>query len=229
MKKAMSLLLSLVLVLSLAACGDSEVTRSGEESQCDEEIQSNEVTQSAEASQSAGEISVEKESENSAGIQVDEGLLDVEVTMAASFFNDQTEDQIKAGAEKNGYSNCKINDDGSVTYTMSKKKYAEMLDKMKESFVETIAECLDGEYAVASFVDIQHNDNFSKIDVYVDATQYTVRDKLYVLPFYIAGAYYQAFSGVANEDINVVVNFIDNSTKEVLDTASYKDFVNNIK
>ena len=84
--------------------------------------------------QSGGNATSEKETENSAGVQVDEGLLNVDVTLAASFFEDQTEEEIKAEAKENGYSDCKINDDGSVTYTMSKKKHAEMLDEMKTSF-----------------------------------------------------------------------------------------------
>lgn len=207
MKKAISLLLSFVLILSLAACGGYEA-QSGE-------------TQSGETN------STEKEPESSAGVQVDEGLLNVDVTLAASFFEDQTAEEIKAEAKENGYSDCKINDDGSVTYTMSKKKHAEMLDEMKASFDELIAGCLEGEDEVASFVDIQYNDDFSKIDIYVDAEQYTMWDSLYALIFYITGAYCQAFAGVENDNIDVVVNFIDDATKEVLDTASYKEFVSN--
>lgn len=203
MKKLVSLLLTLALMVSLVACGGGSETQSG------------------------GNATSEKETENSAGVQVDEGLLNVDVTLAASFFEDQTEEEIKAEAKENGYSDCKINDDGSVTYTMSKKKHAEMLDEMKTSFDEMIAGYLEGEEEVASFVDIQHNDDFSKVDIFVDAKQYTMWDSLYALTFYITGAYYQAFSGVANDDIDVVVNFIDNATMEVLDTASYKDFVSN--
>ena len=203
MKKLVSLLLTLALVMSLVACGG----RSG--------------------TQTNGNASAEKETGNSAGVQVDEGLLNVDVTLAASFFEDQAEEEIKAAAKENGYSDCKINDDGSVTYTMSKKKHAEMLDEMKTSFDEMIAGYLEGEEKIASFVDIHYNDDFSKVDIYVDAEQYTMWDSLYALNFYITGAYYQAFAGVANGDIDVVVNFIDNATKDVLDTASYKDFISN--
>lgn len=203
MKKLISLILAFVMMMSLAACGGR-----GENS-------------------GNGTSFPGKNTENSAGVQVDEGLLNIDVTLAASFFEDQTEEEIKAEAKENGYSDCKINDDGSVTYTMSKKKHAEMLNEMKASFDEMIAGYLDGEDKVASFVDIQYNDDFSKIDIYADAEQYTMWDSLYALTFYITGAYYQAFAGVANDDIDVVVNFIDNATKDVLDTASYKDFISN--
>ena len=172
--------------------------------------------------------SQDNETENSAGVQVDEGLLNVDVTLAASFFEDTTEEEIRETAKKNGYSDCKINDDGSVTYTMTKKKHAEMLDQLKASFDEMIAGCLEGKDKVDSFVDIQHNDNFSKIDIYVDAEQYTMWDNLYAIAFYVPGAYYQAFAEVAADDMDIVIRFIDHATGEVLSTASYRDFINNL-
>ncbi len=202
MKKTISLLIVFVMMLTLGACGGGQT-------------------------QTGGTNSGEKETENSVGVQLDEGLLNIDLTLAASFFEDKTEEEIKAEAKENGYSDCKINEDGSVTYTMSKKKHAEMLNKMKNSFDEMIAGCLEGDEEVASFIDIKHNEDYSKIDIYVDAELYTMWDNLYALTFYIAGAYYQAFSGVANDEIDVVVNFIDNGTKEVLNTASYKEFVSN--
>ena len=202
MKKLLSILLALSLMLSLTACGGGKT-------------------------QSSGTTSSEKGTESSGGVQVDAGLLNVDVTLAASFFDGQTEEDIKAEAKENGFSDCKINADGSVTYTMSKKKYSEELDEIKKGFEEMVAGYLEGEDKVASFVDIQYNDDFSKIDIFVDAQKYSMWDSLYAMVFYITGAYYQAFAGVANGDIDVVVNFIDNSTKSVLNTASYKDFIGN--
>jgi len=200
MKKLISLLLAATLVLSLAACGASK-------------------------SQKAEPVPAEKEPEASADIQVDEGLFNVDVTLGAALFQGQTEDAIKAAAKENGYSDCKINADGSVTYTMTKNKRDEMLADMKTSFEELVAGYLEGENAVASFSDIQYNDDFSKINIYVDAEQYTMWDSLYALTFYASGAYYQAFAGVANDDVDVVVNFIDDATSENLETSSYKDFI----
>lgn len=197
MKKTISLILVITMLTSLVACVG------GKENNTDE-------TQMP-----------------SAGIQVDEGLINVDVTLAASFFEDKTEEEIRAEAKENGYSDCKINGDGSVTYTMSKTKRAEMLNEMKTSIDGMIAGCLEGDDKVASFVDIRYNDDFSQIDIYVDAEKYTTWDRFYALTFYITGAYYQAFAGVANDEIDVAVNFIDNETGETLDTASYKDFVGN--
>lgn len=166
-------------------------------------------------------------SEKSGAVQVDEGLFNVDVTLAAALFEDQTEEEIQEKAKEAGYSNCKINEDGSVTYTMTKKQYDKKRKELKTSFDELIAGYLEGENKVESFVDIQCNEDYSQIDVYVDADRYTMWDRLCVMSFYIAGAYYQSFAGVAANEIDVVVNFIDNDTKEVIETGSYKAFLSN--
>lgn len=198
MKKNIYLLLAITLMLSLTACGENE------------------------------EQKEQNESENAGIVQVDEGLLNVDVTLAATFFEDMTEEEIKKKAEEEGYKDCKINEDGSVTYTMTKKKRQEMLDEMKDSIKGTIAGVLDGEEKVESFIYIEHNDDFSKFDIYVDSEKYTIWDSLYSMTFFVAGAYYQSFAGVPSEEIDVVVNFVDNETQEVLDTSSYGNFMNSI-
>lgn len=166
--------------------------------------------------------------EETANIQVDEGLFNVKVTIAASYFEDQTEEEIKEDAKEKGYSDCEINADGSVTYTMSKKKHKEVLDQMKTEVDETIADCLEGENKVASFIDIQYNDNISEVNIYVDAEKYTMWDNLYAWTFFFTGAYYQMFDGVDSEKIDVVVSFIDNTSKEVLYLSSYRERMDSI-
>lgn len=200
MKKFLSLLLAALMLLSMAACGGAT----------DSENKNNPGS-----------------TENSGSVAVDKGLLTVDVTMAASFFEDMTAEEIKAEAEENGYSSCTVNPDGSVTYTMTKAKHKEMLDDLKSGIEETIAGCLEGEDKVASFVSIEHADDYSRFDVCVDPAEYSLWDNLYALAFYLSGAYYQAFTGVASDKIDVVVNFIDNNTKEILDSGSYRNFISN--
>lgn len=198
MKKLLALLMVVIMLFSLVACGGPTDTDSKTDG-----------------------------TEGKGSVQVDEGLFNVEVTVDASFFSGMTEEDITTGAKENGYKSCTVNADGSVTYTMTKAKYREMLDGFKASIDETINSVLNGEDKVASFISIDYADDLSKVDIYVDATAYTMWDNLYALTFYMTGAYYQAFAGVATDEIDVVVNFIDNNTKEVLNTASYKEYMKN--
>jgi len=158
-------------------------------------------------------------------INVDEGLLLVDVTIPAAFFEDTTEAEIKEEAKEEGYKSCVVNEDGSVTYTMTKLQHREALREYKEEIDENIDDMLNGDDQESSFVSIDYNDKMTKFDVYVDSSLYSDWDALYALTFYFSGMLYQTLDGVAEEDVDVEVNFIDNETKEVLNSGTYKEFI----
>lgn len=151
------------------------------------------------------------------------------VTLPAALFDSMTEEDIKKTAEENGYSGCVVHEDGSVTYTMTKTKHKEMLEELKKSMDESIKNLTEGENAVASFMSIDYTDDYSEVNIQVNADEYTQWDNFYALAFYMTGAYYQSFAGVAPDKIDVVVHFIDGDTKEVLSTTSYRDYVNEME
>lgn len=147
----------------------------------------------------------------------------VDVTLPAALFSDQTEEDVKKAAEENGYLGCTINENGSVTYTMTESKHREMLDELVSRADESIAELIG---KVASFTKINHNSDMSEFSIYMDAEKATMFDKLYAVAFYTVGAYYQSFAGKSADKIDVIIKFIDSETNEVLDTASYRNFMN---
>ena len=203
MKKLFILLLSVIMVFSFVACGQT----------------SNSTT--------VTEATAQENQPQESAVQVDEGLFNIDVTIAASFFDGSSEEEIITAAKEKGYDACSVNEDGSVTYTMTKAKHQEALDEYKANVDKVIADMLEGENKVESFVSIDCNDSISKIDIYVDASKYSAWDSLYALTFYLSGGYYQSFAGTAADDIDVIVNFIDNDTKEVLNSGSYKAYMEN--
>jgi len=222
MKKITSLLLVIIMLFSLCACG-GETTKT--DTVATPENPSTETP-------SEKPVEVQKDSpvkdDKDTPIKVDEGLLSVEVTVPASLFENESAESIKASAKEKGFSGCTVNDDGSVTYKMSKAKHKEFLEEAKESLEETLAGLLKGEDAVASFVKIEHNDDFSKFDIFVNPDVYTVWDSMYALVFYMSGAYYQAFAGVETSELDVVVNFINNTTGATLETGSFCEWQKNL-
>lgn len=203
-------ILVIALGMNIVACSKEPVENAGDESL------------PVESNNNVDENNVESNSENTS-IEVDENLLTVDVTLPASFFEGSNEEEIISNAKKEGYISAKVNDNGSVTYTMTRAKRNEMLKGMEESINESIQEMLQGDEKVESFIDIKHNNNFSEFDIYVDPDKYTDWDSFYSLTFYMFGAFYQNIDGVSPEDIDIIVRFIDNNTKEVIDTGSYKD------
>lgn len=230
MKKILAMFLALCMLLSMAACGaEEEKALEVETPNAEQDVQPT-PEQDAEP---APEQDTEPTPEADGGIgdiEVDENLIDVEITLSADYFEGETEEDIKAEAQEQGFKDCKVNEDGSVTYTMSKAKHKEMLAQMKSEMGEMLDDMVNGEGKVPAFVSVEYNDNFSVIDIFVDPAVYTPMDTMYALVLFLVGAYYQAFEGAAEEDVDVVISFIDNTDGEtVLDSSSYKTFMANLE
>lgn len=164
--------------------------------------------------------------QNNEPVSVSEKILDVTVTLDASLFEGKTAEEIETAAKEKGIKKCVVNEDGSVTYTMAKSKHKEALKDMKLEIEKSFDQLINGEDNYESFVNIEVNDNCSKFDVFVNADKFSSWDTMSVLGFYMQGVYYQSFSGVDNDEIDVVVNFINNETQEILETASYREYMN---
>lgn len=204
MKKTIAILTSLLLALTAVSCKPSDTKNSD----------------------TSDEINHSSDKNDSGSIQVDKSLFSVDITLPAIFFTDLDEEKIQNEATENGYENYVINKDGSITYTMSKKKYNEMLSEFKNGLEETISELTEGSDAIESFISIEYKDDFSEINVLVDGEKYSQWDNFQAIVFYINGGYYQAFSGVAAEDIDVIVNYIDATTQDILFSGSFLDYSN---
>lgn len=203
MKKITSIILTLLLVVLLASCGSKTETPS---------------------EKSTGNS---EDSDNSENVKVDEGLLHTKITVPSSFFEDTSEDEIKVAAEEEGFKSYKINSDGSVTYTMSKKKHKEMISELSDTIDEYMDELVNGDEdsKVESFTNIEANDDYSEINIYVNKDSYTEWDSIYAMFFFIQSAYYQIFSGVSPDDIAIEVNYIDDVTGDIINSSSYSEWI----
>ena len=71
---------------------------------------------------------------------------------------------------------------------------------------------------------IDFSDDLTKFTVKVDGKRYNQFEAFAALGFYIQGGLYQQFSGVAPDNIDVVVEFVDDNSGKVLNTGSYKEW-----
>ena len=60
-----------------------------------------------------------------------------------------------------------------------------MLEELKKSMDESIKNLTEGENAVASFMSIDYTDDYSEVNIQVNADEYTQWDNFYALAFYI--------------------------------------------
>lgn len=168
------------------------------------------------------EIAGSSESEPSvADVEVDRGLLSVEITVPKEFFEDSTEAEIMAAAEEAGFTSTVINEDGSVTYTMPRRVHDELLQEMKDGIDEVIAEALQENPQI--FKDVSYDRNVTKFKVTVNRAAF---ESSFEAPFIgfglgLGGMFYQIYQGVPKDDQGVIIDFVDEASGDVFDSQRW--------
>lgn len=192
MKKTIFFALSIIICLSLAGCGGS----------------SNDTQQN---------IEEDSKSEETQSIEVDEGLLNVEITVPPDFLEEgTTQETLDETAKEEGIKSITLNDDGSATYIMSKSKHDEMMAGIRESIDESMAEMIDPE-TYPTFVEVTSNDDYTHFTVKLSSNEVGLSESISVLGFYMLGGLYNAFNGTPVDD--VTVSFVNADTGDIIQEA----------
>jgi len=164
-----------------------------------------------------------KTEETGSTLGVDKGLLNVEVTIPATFMEGEDIDQVVADAKENDIKNVTKNEDGSVTYKMSKAQHKKMMKEMKTDVTTYVDELVSDE-DFASIQEIKHNGSFTEFTVVVDKAAFESSfDGFATLGLAMSGMFYQAFNGTNAEKLKVTMHTQDASTGEIFGTAVYPD------
>lgn len=192
-----------VLVFATAGCATTTETSSGN-ADGGSETTNNSATDA-------------ESTEESGGIEVDEGLLTVDITFPESFVSmgetEMTQETVDASAAEQGYLGGKLNDDGSVTYTMTKLKQRELLDQMKSDFDDSIQETL-AEYP--NVKSVTRNDDFSEISI--EVSEQDLATGFLAFGFSFTAYFYQVLNG---KEFATDIVFVDAATGEELSRTSY--------
>lgn len=194
MKK--NLIVLLILLLCLCSCGKKENANNEEKN---------------------------PEENQSETIQVDEGLFDVTITLPNSFFEsfDTTaEKYVNSMNSENGdkFKKIEINDDNSVSITMTKAKHNELMSELEKSLDETLQEMINDD--TYSIVAVEHDKKFENFKVELSTNEVGFAESFLTLAFSMYGGLYQLFDG--NQDPHVVVKYIGSDGTE-LQTWDSKD------
>ncbi|MFC2949651.1 hypothetical protein [Virgibacillus sediminis] len=217
------LLIVLISLFALAACGseepaDAEGNIAQEEAEDGDAANSEVVADDGSGNDSANEDEA---------VEVDEGLLNVEITFPASFFDSNegvtSIEQTIAEAEEMGIDEVIENDDGSLTYKMSKRKHRELMDEYKSEMNATIEE-MAGSGDLPSIQDITSNDSFSEFTMVVDQAAFENSfDGFAAVSLGFSGMFYQLLDGVDPDDYEVTINVENAESGEIIDTIIYPD------
>lgn len=209
LKRYIFMLLAAVLVLGACTNGNN-----GEENEADN------TEEESNSEDNASDENAENENES---IGVDDGLFSVEISIPPSLLEDEDIDEVIEGAKAAGVSEVEENEDGSLTYKMSKSAHREMMDELKESVDETMEEIKNDE-EFASIKDVTANDSFSDITMHVSQEEFENSfDAFAALGLAFPALFYQLFDGVDPDDYEVAIHIENADTGEVFDTVIYPD------
>ena len=187
---------------------------------------------------SGNKSSDDKKSGNEAseGIQVSTGddsariyntVTNVKVTLPASLFEyadeEITQEDLDKVAFENGFISATLNEDGSVTYVMSKDKYNAYVAELAMSIDKGLEELCNTENS--TIVDIKHNADFTDYTITLDADVVGFTESFVSLAIVLYSAFYYGFTG---KDMTSGVHFTYvNKSGDILDEFSTDELETN--
>lgn len=141
----------------------------------------------------------------------------VKVTLPAYLFNGNESFQLDGIDEKDITKNA----DGSYTIVLDKEKYAEQLKKYKADVQAAFDEVTK---SFASVKSIKANEKFTELTVTADRDAFeNSLDGFAILGVAIGALTYQAFTGVEQDKMDVLINVKDEKTGKVFLSKHYPE------
>lgn len=196
-------------LLVISACSDANEVNNNDENTSQDDVQEQEEDEDA--------------------IEVDKGLLNVEITLPEMFFEDENMDEMIEEAKEEGIKDVTQNEDGTVTFKMSKKDHKEMLRELEENVKETVEDIKNDE-EFASIVDVTYNKSFTEFTIIADREGFENSfDGFAILGVGMSGTFYQLFSGEDMQTSEVTVFVEDEATGEVFEEITYPEAIEDIE
>ncbi|WP_128660053.1 hypothetical protein [Paenibacillus sp. 598K] len=157
------------------------------------------------------------------GLQIEEKDGDIVLRLPAGMFEGQDLDQVIEQAKAEGVKDAVKNDDGSLTYTMSKKHHKEMLTEMGQGIADYTKELVaEGTFASVKAVDFAKD--FSEFTLTVDQEAYQgSMDAFAAMGLGIQGMMYKMMQGLPEAEQKVTVHLKDENSGDVFDSIVYPD------
>ena len=162
--------------------------------------------------------------ESGSQVEVDKGLLNVEITIGADMLEtfDETAEEFKASLEENeevDFKDVTVNEDGSVTFKMSKSGHNKMMDEMLKSIDSSIAEITQNKEDYPNVIDITHDKDLLNWKIKMSSTEQNISESFLCFGLAIQSIFYHGFNG--DKQADVVVDYVDEDGN-IFDTWSSK-------
>lgn len=169
-----------------------------------------------------GKDDSKKESEtNNDKIEVDENLLTVELTIPSDFVGETTQEELNQTVEEeDGLKSITLNEDGSATYVMTKKKHKEMMSEIKTGIDEEL-QAMVGSEDYPNFTKVEANENYTSFTITTTSSELDLAESFSVMSFYMQGGLYNVFNGTPADNIHV--DFVNADSGAIISSSDSSD------
>lgn len=145
----------------------------------------------------------------------------VEIVYPASLFEgeDMASFDPAKYCEETGFSSAVVNEDGTVTVTMTEEKHNEIISEVTKSLDDTFTEFVNGE-ATPYIKEINYTEDFSKVTIKVAREEYEKALDFTVLAIGLSVPIAQMSVGF---DVRVEISVVDVETNEIISETVYPD------
>lgn len=178
------------------------------------------------ATTDTAEVSTSEEPEPGADetpdtLSVDKGLFNVILHIPADFVDEETtQESLDATVQKEGFKSATLNEDGSVTYIITKEQHKQLMDEVVASINDGIADIVRSEdYPDVS--SITANDDFTNFTISIDSSEVGLSESMLALVVYVYGGMYNAYNGTDVDNIHV--DFVNADTGEIMESGNSSD------
>lgn len=223
MRKTALLIATALLTATLTACsgnGGTSATTSNTASNAEQQTATASTAKDDGEDQNANQAST-----GDSGIDVDKGLLNVEITIPAETaeyygFTFESQEEADAYAKEQGFKSVTLGDDGSVTIVMSKSQHKKTMEGLRTTIDESLQEMIGSE-DYPNITAVEHNDNYTSFTVTTKSEELSFNETFSTFAFYIYGGMYNSFNGTPADNIHV--DFVNEASGDVIDSFDSKN------
>ena len=222
MKRIVSLILILVMSLSFYACaGKQQVEQASEPTVGPTPVPTEVPTPSPITPPVADEDANRDGLEAIGDIEVEQGLFDVTITLPLEFVDEeQTQEHFDLLAKENGWKSAMLNEDGTVTYIMTKAQHKKLMRDISDSLEQSLREMIETDI-YPNFVSIEANDDYTDYTIVTKSESLDFAEAFSVLGFYYLTGMYHVFNGSTVDNIHVA--FVNEASGKVFQESNSRD------
>ncbi len=141
----------------------------------------------------------------------------IALTVPGAYAADADQESLNQTAVQLGYESIILNEDGSVTYTITRDQHKEMLENLRSGIIKTLNGMI-GSADYKKIASIEPNEDFTYIKVTLNSKSIDYNNSMSMIQFKTYFLLYNAFNGTP--DAKLSVEYYDKDGKLVLTMGS---------